>query len=95
MIDRQNYFDQLKSLNKNDFEKFALNVFRFQSLQNKIYSEFTQSLHIVPEKINTIQEIPFLPVEFFRSHRILTGHEKYKQIFTSSGTANEDRKSVV
>ena len=89
-MNRKEYFERLRSLSgENDFVNLALKVFRFQSQHNKIYSEFIRSLNISPEKIKNIFEIPFLPVEIFKSKVILTGDENYETIFMSSGTTGE------
>lgn len=89
-MNRQQYLERLQSLKKeDDFENLALKVFRFQSKHNKVYSEFVRSLNIFPEKIKSIYEIPFLPVEIFKSHIVLTGDENYQRIFRSSGTTGE------
>ncbi len=87
---RQNYFDRLLSIkDESDFEKLALDVFLYQAQYNKIYSEFIKGLGIQQEKIKNVSEIPFLPVEFFKTHKILAGDENFERIFTSSGTTGE------
>ena len=84
---RFNYFESLQLIiNEDDFENLALEVFRYQFQNNKVYSEFVKSFSISPEKIKSINEIPFLPVEIFKTNKVLTGNENYQQIFTSSGT---------
>ncbi len=84
---RFNYFESLQLIiNEDDFENLAMEVFRYQFQNNKVYSEFVKSFNISPEKIKTIYEIPFLPVEIFKTNKVLTGNENYQQIFTSSGT---------
>src|SRR5699024_244520 len=50
---------------------------------------FCQALNKTPDKINSIEEIPFLPIEFFKSHQILTENSTYENIFTSSGTTGK------
>ena len=89
-MDRQQYFDSLLSLQSDkDFENLALKVFRFQSQNNNVYSGFIKSLGITPEKIKSIAEIPFLPVEIFKSHIVLTGGDEHEFVFTSSGTTGD------
>ena len=87
---RFNYFDRLQGIkNEDDFETLALEVFQYQFQNNEIYSEFVKSLNISPEKIKSIYEIPFLPVEIFKTRKVLTGNENYQRIFTSSGTTGD------
>ena len=90
-MNRHEYYKKLISISdEKDFKELALQVFHFQSKQNKIYSEFVKGLRISEEKISRINEIPFLPVEFFKSNVVLTGDESYERIFTSSGTTGSE-----
>jgi len=75
--------------NSQDFEKLALDIFKYQYQNVKIYQTFCQALNKTPDKINSIEEIPFLPIEFFKSHQILTENSTYENIFTSSGTTGK------
>jgi len=89
-MDRQNYFDRLLSIkNESDFEKLALDVFLYQAQYNKIFSDFIKGLRLLPEEIKNVSDIPFMPVEFFKTHMIVTGDENHDRIFTSSGTTGE------
>ena len=89
-MDRLDYFDSLLHIKReNDFEKLALEVFKYQFLNNKVYSQFVKSLNTSTEIIKSINEIPFLPVEIFKTHKVITGDENYQQIFTSSGTTGD------
>jgi len=68
------------------FEEAALKIFRFQAKENAVYRSFLQYLSVIPEKIDSVLEIPFLPIQFFKTHRVVTGLKKEGIIFTSSGT---------
>ncbi len=68
------------------FSECALEIFRLQSAENKIYGEFIKSLGIEPSLVKSVSQIPFLPVEFYRSHRIVTGNLPHILAFESSGT---------
>lgn len=68
------------------FQKEALNIFRFQVAQNETYGLYVKNLKIDPENVRELQQIPFLPIEFFKAHHILTGTAPAQEIFTSSGT---------
>jgi phenylacetate-coenzyme A ligase PaaK-like adenylate-forming protein len=65
----------------------ALNVFEYQYNNNIIYRSFLDSLGRIPQSVKTISEIPFLPVEFFRNQKIVSGDLPVEMIFKSSGTA--------
>jgi hypothetical protein len=69
-----------------DFLESALEIFNYQYSNNLLYHDFVKSLGKDPSKILTPFEIPFLPVEFFRNHKITTGNLQVEKIFESSGT---------
>ncbi|WP_207534646.1 LuxE/PaaK family acyltransferase [Desertivirga arenae] len=69
------------------FESQALDVFRYQAKENKVYSAFVDALNIDVNKVESIEQIPFLPIEFFKSHSVITGDvEGTETVFSSSGT---------
>lgn len=72
--------------NKKDFREIILEVFNFQYNDNAVYHDFIKSLGKDPSKIKSPDKIPFLPVEFFRNHKIITGSLPVEMIFESSGT---------
>jgi phenylacetate-coenzyme A ligase PaaK-like adenylate-forming protein len=69
-----------------EFETLALEIFRYQAESNAIYKEFIKGLGRDPGTVNKITDIPFLPIEFFRNHRVLTGSDSPECVFESSGT---------
>ena len=69
-----------------DFLESALEIFNYQYSNNLLYHDFVKSLGKAPAEISTLSEIPFLPVEFFRNHKITTGDLQVEKIFESSGT---------
>lgn len=70
-----------------EFEDLALKVFRQQATHVPVYKEFIEHLSINPYTVERIEDIPFLPVEFFKSHLILDRAINHKEIiFSSSGT---------
>lgn len=71
---------------KEQFIETALKIFRFQYLNNPLYHRFVDALQLNPEKINSLESIPFLPIEFFKSHPVQTGDFSPEITFTSSGT---------
>lgn len=77
--------------NENQFNDFALKVFNYQAENNPVYKEFLFYLGVRVSSIDFYQNIPFLPIEFFKSHQILSGAADYKMIFYSSGTTGSKR----
>jgi phenylacetate-coenzyme A ligase PaaK-like adenylate-forming protein len=78
-----------KIRNKEDFNSSALDVFRFQSAHNKIYKEYISALGIKPDLIESSSDIPFLPVSFFKNHKVITGTGQSEAVFESSGTTGQ------
>ena len=72
--------------NQKQFEKIALKVFRFQYENNTLYREFCEFLKVEKGNVRSLQQIPFLPIQFFKSHEVLSSTETIQKIFTSSGT---------
>ncbi len=72
--------------NEDDFKTCALKVFKHQFENNAVYRSFCDLLYIHPSDIKELKEIPFLPIQFFKSHQILSSKESVQEIFTSSGT---------
>ncbi|WP_298221989.1 acyl transferase [Flavobacterium sp.] len=68
------------------FEKIALKVFRFQYENNLVYRTFCEHLKVDKQAVKSLQQIPFLPIQFFKSHEVVTGENAVEKIFTSSGT---------
>ena len=64
----------------------ALALFRWQALHNPVYAEFVAALGMEPRDVLTLEAIPFLPVEMFKSHEIKSGHWQTARVFRSSGT---------
>jgi len=69
-----------------DFNSMALQIFRFQYQNNPVYQKFCNLLGKTDDSVPSIGEIPFLPIEFFKSKKIITGTGVPKIRFTSSGT---------
>jgi phenylacetate-coenzyme A ligase PaaK-like adenylate-forming protein len=72
--------------NKEDFKQVALSVFKHQFKNNKVYRSFCDLLYIHPSDVTKVEEIPFLPIQFFKSREVLSSTEKIQETFTSSGT---------
>lgn len=64
----------------------ALQVFRHQAQACNIYKQFIEGLRINPEQVEQVSDIPFLPIEFFKQHAIISDNAEPQITFTSSGT---------
>ncbi|WP_339656009.1 acyl transferase [Flavobacterium frigidarium] len=68
------------------FEKIALKVFRHQYENNKVYNNFCKLLNTDVGRVKSIQQIPFLPIQFFKSHEVVSNNDPVQATFSSSGT---------
>jgi Acyl-protein synthetase, LuxE len=73
-------------VNEADFELIALDIFRLQSAENPVYKEYLSALNVNPLSVKSLQQIPFLPIRFFKSHAVKTGSFEPEAVFESSGT---------
>lgn len=69
-----------------DFESASLEIFKFQFENNRVYRSFCDLLYIHSSDVKRLEDIPFLPIQFFKSHEILSTTHSVQQVFTSSGT---------
>ena len=68
------------------FTEIALKVFKHQFKNNKVYRSFCDLLYKHPSDISKIEDIPFLPIQFFKSRKVLSSLNQIDETFTSSGT---------
>lgn len=69
------------------FEEVAREVFVYQYEHTEIYRQFCKSLNRTPENVNGLIDIPFLPVQFFKSHDVIATGHKTQKVFESSTTS--------
>ncbi|MEM6721619.1 MAG: acyl transferase [Bacteroidota bacterium] len=68
------------------FETVAFQTFQHQFEHNRTYRSFCDLLYIHPSDVKKIEDIPFLPIQFFKSHEIVSNNHPIQETFTSSGT---------
>jgi len=73
-----------------DFTAAALEVFAYQYENCKVYRQYADMLHCEPAKITAVEQIPFLPIEFFKTQRIIAEGKTPQICFTSSGTTGNE-----
>lgn len=69
-----------------EFNTLALEVFKFQFENNPVYRSFCDLLYKHPSDIYKIEDIPFLPIQFFKSHKVVSSSAAIEDTFSSSGT---------
>lgn len=76
-----------------DFESLALDIFRYQYENVPIYHSYVNELN--RSQPTRIEEIPFLPIQFFKSHQIISRLENVETVFKSSGTGGQRSQHFV
>lgn len=72
--------------NEREFNEVAIDTFRLQAQNCAIYKKYINFLNINIESVSNPSEIPFLPIEFFKSQQVILDNQKVAQTFSSSGT---------
>ena len=80
--------------NYQEFEKQCVQLFEFQMDNNPVYSTYAEII-LKGRTPRNIKEIPFLPIEFFKSEQIICQGHKIEEIFLSSGTTGDQSKHLV
>ena len=73
-----------------EFNEIALLIFHYQYKQNPVYFDFVNHLGLDISHINHYSQIPFFPIEFFKTHEVITGNRKHAIAFQSSGTGGSN-----
>lgn len=79
-------WDKIFSVDADSFEAVAIELFLYQYEHNTIYRNYVQAIGCAAERIDTITEIPFLPIRFFKTHAVTTTGFDPEIVFESSGT---------
>lgn len=74
------------SVDAQSFTERCLEIFGFQYQDNAVYRQWCDAIDRDLAKVNSIEQIPFLPISFFKSHKIVAGEFEAAVIFESSGT---------
>lgn len=75
------------------FEEKALKIFKYQAENNDVYARYLSLINCDTERIKSIDAIPFLPIELFKSHKVYCGSEPHELLFRSSGTTDMTQSS--
>jgi hypothetical protein len=85
------YISQLPHNQSLNFTEAALELFRYQAQHNPVYRDYLQCLQVQPQQISQVEEIPFLPIEFFKTYEVKTSDFEPEVTFYSSGTTQSSR----
>jgi phenylacetate-coenzyme A ligase PaaK-like adenylate-forming protein len=87
MEEFKSFSKRLETLTLDHFEDFALELAQFQVIHNPIYAAYLKARKIQPSSIQTLEAIPFLPIQFFKDSQVYCGNPEYAtQVYSSSGT---------
>ncbi|HLW49944.1 MAG TPA: hypothetical protein VKZ78_03160 [Sphingobacteriaceae bacterium] len=78
--------ERIFQLTDDNYQDLCLEIFQFQARNCRLYSTFLDRLGVNPVKVKEVDSIPFLPIEFFKSHQIVSKQGAPDIIFSSSGT---------
>ncbi len=69
-----------------EFESLCIDTYQYQFERNDLYRHFCELLKKTPDRVTSYKEIPFLPIEFFKTHKVYCGSDDPEITFSSSGT---------
>ena len=84
--DRSGLLSRIQQLEPSQFERLALDVFRYQAVHNTVYGHYLELLGVQTANVKSLVQIPFLPISFFKTHGLQSGAWSPQQVFSSSGT---------
>lgn len=87
MQDAKSLLNFLPNINESNFDDHALNIFQWQSANNLVYKSYIKHLGLDISSICKVEEIPFLPISFFKNHAIKSNVWASQKVFESSGTS--------
>jgi hypothetical protein len=78
------------------FSEQALGLFRYQYLHNKVYRDFCGLLGKNLTTVGRLEDIPFLPISFFKTHEVVAAEAPPSDVLTfkSSGTTTAEARST-
>ena len=82
-----NFSDKIFSISsEEEFEAAALELFRRQAVMCEPYKQYVELLGVNPSEVSRVEDIPFLPIEFFKWRDVYCGEREPEKVFTSSNT---------
>jgi len=81
----------IHKINAGNFEHIALELFQYQYRHNILYRTYTDAIRVMPETVTSLQQIPFLPISFFKTSQVCTGKQPQDatMTFESSSTTGD------
>ncbi|SDD05718.1 hypothetical protein SAMN04488104_101361 [Algoriphagus faecimaris] len=87
MNDFKSFSREVDDLTEKGFEKLALELFYFQAKENKVYNSYLAARNIDFKSVCCLEDIPFLPIRFFKDFSVVCGNvSDFTSYYSSSGT---------
>ena len=83
--------EQVFSSHQDNFDERALALFRWQAVHNPTYRQYLAYRKVDAAQVQEVTQIPFLPIQFFKYHTVLSAHQPVETTFESSGTTGQQR----
>ena len=80
-------FDEITS--PIQFKHHALELFKYQYENNTVYRSYCDLINNASSEVTEVHEIPFLPIQFFKSHTVSCVSKAPDKIFLSSKTSGQ------
>jgi len=78
-----NTYDIFNIHNEDEFNQMALTIYHFQKEHNKVYREFLKVSHHYDKPIQHYSEIVSLPIEFFKTQKVIVEQQTPQLVFES------------
>ena len=79
----------LWNLPASQFIDYSKRLFDWQQKNNKVYAQWVQLMHQQNPSLETLTEIPFLPISFYKTHEVVISETLPSTLFESSGTTED------
>ncbi len=91
-IHRTQLLKRLKAqISSEEFDRLSLDIFYYQAQYLPIYKNFLEALNIAPTSVKNRADIPFLPIDFFKTNAVTSAPDHTQLVFQSSGTTGQLR----
>lgn len=87
----ESFKSKVFDINDKNFDSCTLELYNYQFEQNPIYRSFAQHIKKTPNNVHSVEDIPFLPISFWKSQIVKTGTWNSEKLFLSSGTTKQLR----
>jgi len=87
-IDKRTFFSNHSQA---EFTELSLGVFNYQYKNIKVYRDFIDALGVKTRAVKSLEDIPFMPIEFFKTFDIISNVKNSSMVFKSSGTTGIKR----